>query len=609
MSDVDPVLWWVAGEHLGSLLSPPLVLGSLDLSALDLDSPHDRDILQRFANTVVLRVYTRAGRQSHLARSNLPRAVSIDGEFLPTSVAFSAENADNALAQYQPPGALSQRGMDVLRVLQEIGLTAQTADELRLDLLMEDYLEHAMYTNSSLTGSRASATGRLRTKSRLPEVSIDHILRMTPSRRYDLCILLTACIITKIPRIVLTETMLLLFFEHFKEQQVADLIDLENCLKTSLIAMIHRTLWKESRVDALGETQRDENRTTVPSAQDLFPFRHLESFYAYIKAPITKSARNILRQPREPRCDLTEEKIGILKLLPSRPTRQMSEEIIARGKPSYDSWVALICREAVFLLMKASTCPSLVRPQASLMDQRHYDELMPLLSLASLTYADMNVIARDGRSKDIVAFGCGIPEGSISNLLWKRERWEEARARGSTRHFDLICDETPRPSTDSGENSKILASPEYQSRPPRFFRYRNPRFSYSSRPLLASMMEAPKSEDFTEVEEEQSPYIWTLIEQQSRRIVQPESLALSCDDSSKLLSPVSPKSFSLDNFLNYTQDSNPNLNRNRVSSIGTYEEFRKNFIQARDLPSIAPHKELVLQGTLYSSFLMLLMCA
>ena len=582
----EPSLWWIGAEELSTLHPPPLVLGVLDASSLDPFNPRERDLLVSLGNTIILRAYTNHGMSTQALTELLPRAFSINGEFLPTDLSFQREREGCSVSFYQPSSNLSQRGMDVLRALQEEALTAEAADELKLDLILEDYLDQAACVASHLP----------RRKAILPTVNIASILRMSASRRLDLCVLLTASIIVYIPRTVLMETMLVLFFEHFNEKQASDLLDLEDCLKTALVSVIHRNLRKEVEPFVTMKKSGDERVESGYPRKGGFPYRQLEPFFAFMHSPLAQSAdvRGFGGDT------LTQEQQSLLNKLPSSPTKLFFLNAISvEGKAPYDSWVSLVCRHAVFLLMKASTCPSLVHPQICLMDQKHYNELQHLLSLAALTYEDMNVIARDGRSKMVLDFGQGIPNGKPSKLFWRKKEWAESRSR---LYIDSFSDETPRSSSVGQLPAEAPESPELQSKQARLLRHRDFRHSYSSRPIPNVVVKIPLSESISYADEAYSPYLRELIEQQRHvQLSSPVTETVEKEDSPQSRNHLPPCIFSIQDPFPVAEDHSRQLCK-PMSRLGSYKAFRKKLRLLQEVPLISSNRMRFSNGTLPLSY-------
>jgi hypothetical protein len=331
----------------------------------------------------------------------------------------------------------TEREEDLMEILTHlIPSRKQFSEYYRLDLLLDDYLQHTHHFNQHpdvLHGGGSTSTSLI---SKMPNFSCFKLLLIPHRVRVDLIALLTASILFSVPRALFQETMehLLIVSSLLSHDEIVDLISLPDYVKTAIIALSHRICSKELQEYELNGylSHKPAPPPPVSSSSSSLPprdsngFRFLSSLRGYLSSPIERS------RPADPlSVPFNEMEIDLLKYLPKIPT------VASCPLPSsaaYRDWVSLTARHTIILMSRSSNCPSLTRPQRSVSHEGVLKQLKPLLVAAEMTYEDLEITttgpALDGRTtvnSKVLSFGSGVPDGRASGLKWN--------ASGATREY------------------------------------------------------------------------------------------------------------------------------------------------------------------------------
>ena len=421
--------WWCMEPD--ALVSRPFAMGMIDLTSMDLSSPEGRHLLRTLSTTLILRVIV-SSKQIQVVRDELLGALVIDDHYDSScSRAFSASITDPP-PEYFHQSTPQAKEMRLLTAFRELPLDALEAEFIQLDILFEDYLCYAHAHNAARIHTKLGH----KSPPRIPVACPTGLLRLPLSKKLPLSVLLTAVIVfpNAIPLLLLQETMILLLAEHFSEREIHDMISLPSYVKTSVVSLLRRLCRREVEDSAEKRMRRILEPPLIK--QYPYPFQHLKSSHDFL---------SFATDTAPPLVALSFSEKEVFAAIPHIPTLRLLESS-KEVKGGYQSWPAVIARQTVLLLMKASTCPNLTRPQCSAFDQKHYNQLLPLLRYASLTYEDMNISSDLGRkAKEILQFGSGVPNGSIDRLSWNQNLSSALPPQGRTLKESSITDEmTPR---------------------------------------------------------------------------------------------------------------------------------------------------------------------
>lgn len=448
--NLDSKDWWVASAE--AIVGQPLVLGYLNMSLVDVDEL--KSVKYAFlARTIILQLHVSSCISRNEAIQLFPYAICINNEYIPTE-SFST-SPTHASSLYSHTSSLSTQQSGVLHSLQLLPPDKHKADVIKLQLLLDDYVQYAEYTS-------------------LQRLDTQPLIIMPHSNRVEFLLLLTSSIVFQLPLIILKETLILVIGQWYSSSQISSILALPECIKTALVMAIHRICDVEMLELTLLGKIRNKNKIF-----DGIAVKRTKALAYYLSLPIEGlseyESTDLIPSP-----GYTSMQLEVLSILPRVPTTTLlNKQKSSFVKDTYHSWIAVLARQSILLLMRASSCPSLVQQQPSSFDQKNYNALLPLLSFASLTYRDMNIQFDVGRIRSLPSFGLGLPDGSVSSLRWNRG---VINARYLT--TDPPIDMRQAVSDEDGHEHPLAR----QSSGLRI-KYRHCRNDYSSRPIVTKAMQ------------------------------------------------------------------------------------------------------------------------
>ena len=153
----------------------------------------------------------------------------------------------------------------MLRVVKALPFGGRANDHLRLDVLLEDYLEEARVHNLHSTSSLPVNA--------MPTIDIAQLLRVPHKQRLDLSVLLTTSIYLALPEKLLKDSLIILLLPFISEADVQDLSTLPLFVRTAVVSLIRRTCARE--IDELRVLQqlsvKPKSNPRLASDEDLPP--------------------------------------------------------------------------------------------------------------------------------------------------------------------------------------------------------------------------------------------------------------------------------------------------------------------------------------------------
>jgi hypothetical protein len=457
-----PELWWINLSHnslpslKNSFVSMPSAFGLLDLSYNndltidDIIGLHSIQILRLKLPKTILEstqndITEKETRKELL--SYLPYIWTLNDDFITVQekekIIYKSEDMFIKSNEWETK-SLGNRVGRFLHICQVFPTSGPLADTIRLDILLEDYLELARVNNVHTHLSKSSFK-------RMPSVDLIAIMSIPHRVRIDLSVLLTTSILFDLPQALFNDAIILLLNGHMNLTDIQDIPYLPLFARTALVNIIRRICFREIKeVEELGfnlpkllhsdypdcifKTKKDP---MLPTFLDTSGFNHLRPLKIFLNRPIefsfttSNNATNIQKA-----IEFSDLEIELLKYLPDCPTKFNIPDV---NTTDYRSWVSLSCRHSVLLLVKCPLCPTLTRGQNNKVSQDLYKELLPVLTAAGMIYSDLELETTgplvDGRlapvtnklTKEmsnamigghVLSFGEGLPTGVCENLSW-----------------------------------------------------------------------------------------------------------------------------------------------------------------------------------------------
>lgn len=462
-----PSAWWVDLSHnsITSFASAdaPAALGFLDLTGNTFSMAE----LANLASSHILRInITSSSSLSDICElcTVLPLAWCCNDEFITGADRRKARQVtgDQAVTRsmqrnWRPMRSCARESV-LLTVSHHLAHADSITDTWKLDILLEDYLCNALVFNafaSSVSNENNSSVKRVRALPLPP--ALPALFCLEHRQRLDLSVLLTASILFELPDHLFSDACALLL-----PGCPRGLVALPAFARTALVSLLRRISRKEQQDLLAYNRLRRKSSTGAPlqhgvcSYEGPEGFAHLQAIKAFLADSSEPSDTCPL--PVTPFSELEQE---ILAKLPDCPTRLSAS---ADGSSNrYTPWVAFTARHAVFLLSKCPACPRLTGPATSISEQDAYLRLLPILTAAEMSLADLDIAtsgpAVDGRDIKNMAriagvskpgpgaskhaqqlsaamealgpgflpFGLGLPKGGMGSLRWKNEDFQLPR--------------------------------------------------------------------------------------------------------------------------------------------------------------------------------------
>jgi hypothetical protein len=343
----------------------------------------------------------------------------------------------------------TNREEDFMEILTHLMPSRRNFSEFyRLDLLLDDYLQHTHHFNQHPDILQTTGNGP---GSKMSTFSSSQILILSHRVRLDLTALLTASILFPLPKTLFQETLEQLLIVSspsvgWSQEEILDLMALPLFVKTGIVSLCRRICFKElqeyelngylsvkpsppplsSPPASLHSSASSSTSCSALPPRDANGFRFLSFLRLYLNAPIQRS------HPPDPNSlPFNDMERDLLKYLPDIPTLSSCP---SPSSAAYRDWVSLTARHTIILMSRLPTCPSLTRPQRSIQQETLLKQLKPLLVAAEMTYEDLEITTTgpmiDGRTTattTVLGFGSGVPNGRASGLKWN--------ASGATRDY------------------------------------------------------------------------------------------------------------------------------------------------------------------------------
>ncbi len=331
----------------------------------------------------------------------------------------------------------NERESILLRVIQKFPTDRRMREFIKLDILLEDYLEESRIFNRTVLANKSPAFNQIKK----PVINPTKFLKLDHSTRLDTAVLLSSTLMFKLPRQLYEESFSVLLGETFSLSEIKACLDLPPFVRTALVAIMKRiTLREMSELDYLGQILPKLHTEWNISGPEGLPAPLFDTAHGFNHLfPIRKYLDRPMNAPNE------KEKEMQLKMAGHKSFKHFSaleNEIIAAlpdvvtgntiNAVGIGNEMSFLARHATLLLARAPACPTLTQPQTSYQSQKFYDEMQPLLKVASMRYADLELVftgpKKDGRAKgrgkdkgSYLGFGQGLPKSGKLNLTWNTE--------------------------------------------------------------------------------------------------------------------------------------------------------------------------------------------
>lgn len=456
-----PSIWWVylSMNKVAQLerVFFPMALGVLDLS---LNPLHIEDF-HNLASCHILRLYlsnNSIGRNNialdadwdvQLAvTKNLPFVWVLNDLFIPYTnrrffasnhgkPAFSDETKDSGWTSLQ----VNDRQGSILQAMHHLERTDAVSDIVRLDILLEDYMQESLiWYNYSTKLDRANNCGiKVPTKRRKGYLSNLNSILFVPHRaRLDLSVLLTNAVMFDIPHALLLDSATILLGQHVSTADIEALVTLPSFALSAVVSLLRRI----SKQEVIDTDEGHESRlltlrinpaTTLKYQSDFiasydghhgFQFLRDAQRYIHFRFSTTGGSTSSQRNVHDPHyvAPYTELEREILAYLPDTPTKWCGygDKIPTNEKEATkmrQKWLSFSARHSVFLLNKAPSCPPLNGICRSTKEQDYYLRLLPLLQAANMTLVDLDIVTRgpqaDGRALSDAMKAANLHSNSI----------------------------------------------------------------------------------------------------------------------------------------------------------------------------------------------------
>jgi hypothetical protein len=317
------------------------------------------------------------------------------------------------------PHAMNKKETLFFECLRSIPIQGSQADEYRLDILLEDYLEEAYIWNEyGMKHQRLSLEAMLYPNIQMLLLLPHHLL-------LDFSVLLTASVLFKIPDELLKNVIIILLGRFVSAEDAKSYVQFPSFAKTALVSFIRRFVRAQLELQQKKIGMIDVKPMFInnldPHPSSMFgnkpqAFFHLRAFKLFLETCKSADGKRYQSNTIPPFSDLEHE---LMKLLPDIPLASMLSG--HSSSSSYDDWIGLASRHAVLLLTKSPLCPALIKPQTNQPHQTMYDDLLPLLSAASMTYKDLEIKAKGSSEYCSMRYGQGLPEAFPSQLPWNQQ--------------------------------------------------------------------------------------------------------------------------------------------------------------------------------------------
>ena len=322
------------------------------------------------------------------------------------------------------------------------------ADEFKLDILLEDYLEQARVWNDFFHEFNLLNNISTRIKmSPMPTIDPSLFIHIPHRARLDLSVLLTASIMFDLPKPLFKETLFTLVSQYLPHSYLSTLIQLPLFVKTALVSLIRRLCRKEleeievtkklslkpplSDMPSFDFAYYKGTNIPPPTFQGVNGYYHLRTMKYYLAlsafSKVNHTVHHTVGEPdastkkRQPYYSssayvlhatkpFSELEMEVMTELPNVPTKAnalremrallnlgswngpMDDESMSPPKtPDYLRWTSFCARHAVLLLTRASSCPPINRSQTNSVHQEVYKQLLPILKHAKLTIGDLDI--------------------------------------------------------------------------------------------------------------------------------------------------------------------------------------------------------------------------
>lgn len=302
-------------------------------------------------------------------------------------------------------------------------------------------------------------------------------MNMPHKTRLDFSVLLTISIAYKIPQEIYLDALIVLLNKYLTISEIKDLATLPCYLRTAVVMICRKICYRElieiSHFNGLSEKPKMSDFVSFVLTTDSleYPdcplptyeldggFQHLGPVKYYLHRSLHRDALFGPNKKPDSYIPYSDLELELLEYLPDVPTKNaffdvkkhggenFLQELVSKSidtshtksKKEYklDDWLGLAARHAVILLSKSALCPSLTKNQSSKKSQKLYEELLPLLNSASLSYDDLGLQKTgpvfDGRIPNpnprsdiakiqiggkVLGFGLGLPHNTPASLAW-----------------------------------------------------------------------------------------------------------------------------------------------------------------------------------------------
>lgn len=358
-----PSAWWITfrGNQICTISTNDFgsAIGLLDLTynSIALDT-----FIQEFQTKYILRLSLCDNRTFN---STLPptRAKIIDGirnlwvlddDFISfaerkvsSRAASLAGSAHNSISVKRPeylvgnwsPPTISEREMILMSAIQQFPQNSADLDVLKLEVLLEDYLEESRVFNRCCSSTRDNDHKGYHPK---VVISVTAIMRLPHKKRIDLSVMLTVMLLYDIPPKLLADSLHIMLFDCLPLDEIGKLLHLPRFAKTALVCIIRQITKKERREFQLYKYMvvKPRDRIDLRSTEGLFAptftgtdgFNHLRAYKEFMSIDTRVGVHEMVDSPDE----FSDLEIELLDSLPDVPTFSTKPAV---GTTDFRNWV------------------------------------------------------------------------------------------------------------------------------------------------------------------------------------------------------------------------------------------------------------------------------
>jgi hypothetical protein len=307
---------------------------------------------------------------------------------------------------------IQPRQSSLLSILHELNRIDDVTDEMKLTILLEDYLNEVYLWNDYCNNIQLSNNCAIKVAKKKPQIqNIDIILFLPHRKRLDLSILLTCSILFTIPIPLLIESVIILAGEFISKSDIEALVKQPLFVKTAMIALIRRITKLEysdyekgllPRLALLNLNPSQDkvyHASFIPTFAGINGFQFLRTVYQYLHYRFDSTDSNHHHHHHLktiPRIEsFSELELEILNNIPNIITKWSGFKCPLSKETkdiSFHNWVSFVTRHAVFILNKAPSCPPLNTVCRSVKEQAYYCDLLPMLQAANMSLLDLDII-------------------------------------------------------------------------------------------------------------------------------------------------------------------------------------------------------------------------